>query len=78
MAAEVLEHGTLQVRRPNREHLMAIRRGEFEYETLMAQAEDKLLEIDRLFAKSSLPELPDKSKIERLLISVRVDWYRPV
>jgi len=57
---------------------MAIRRGEFEYETLMAQAEDKLLEIDRLFAKSSLPELPDKSKIERLLISVRVDWYRPV
>jgi len=57
---------------------MAIRRGEFEYETLMAQAEDKLLEIDRLYSKSSLPELPDKSKIERLLISVRVDWYRPV
>ncbi len=76
MAAEVLEHGTLQVRRPNRELLLAIRRGAFEYEELMAQAEAKLQEIDRLYAKSSLPDQPDKSKIEQLLVSVRDTWYQ--
>ncbi len=75
MAAEILEDGTLQVRRPNREHLLNIRRGEFEYEELMAQAEEKLQYIENIYAKSTLPEQPDKSKIEQLLVAVRKGMY---
>jgi hypothetical protein len=75
MAAEILATGKLQVRRPNREYLLSIRRGEFEYESLMQQADEKLALIEAQYAQSTLPEQPDKEQIERLLVQVRDGFY---
>jgi uncharacterized protein len=75
MAAEILEHGTIIVRRPNREELLAIRRGEFQYEDLIQQAESKIKQIEALYEQSPLPEMPDKALIEHLLVRVRREVY---
>lgn len=76
MAVEILKEGKLQVRRPNREDLLAIRRGDYEYEALMQRAEQKLEEIEQVFAQSPLPELPDKGPIEHLTVALRKEWYK--
>jgi len=76
MAAEILETGQVIVRRPNRDELLAIRRGEFLYEDLIARAEQKLQKIERLYPESTLPDFPDKSAIESLLVRTREAFYR--
>ena len=75
MAAEIIGKGELVVRRPNRTDLLDIRRGKYEYEELINRAEQKLEEIEVLFAACTLPDLPDRDLIERLLIKVRRLWY---
>ena len=75
MAEEMLKTGKVNVRRPNRETLLAIRKGEFDYELLLAQAEQKLTEIDKAFDVSDLPDTPDVEKIEPILIEIRRKWY---
>ena len=74
-ALDVLEQGVLQVRRPNREQLLEIRKGAYEYDALMALAEEKLAQIDVAFASSTLPELPNRAQIEQLLVEIREKWY---
>ncbi len=74
MAAEIAE-GQIIVRRPNREALLAIRRGEREYEELLAEAEARLSTIDRLFAESTLPEKPDAEMLNGLLVQMRRQLY---
>ena len=75
MAAEILERGEINVRRPNREELLAIRRGAFQYEELIEQAEAKLRHVESLHERSPLPEAPDKAQIEALLVAVRRGFY---
>lgn len=75
MAAEILEFGTITVRRHNRETLLAIRRGEYPYETLIEMASGKIERIEQLYAQSPLPDAPDKAAIESLLTSVREEYY---
>ena len=75
MAEEIALTGQLQVRRPNRDFLLQIRRGEFEYEQLVAEAEQLVTRVEAAFAKSSLPEAPDKTTAEQLLREVRRAFY---
>ncbi len=75
MAAEILEFGTITVRRPDRDRLLAIRRGEFQYDELIAQAAAKIEHIEALHDKSLLPEMPDRAEIEGLLVAVREEIY---
>lgn len=74
MAEEIATEGRLHVRRPNRDHLMRIREGAFDYDELVAQAEAKVVRIDALYEASKLPEQPDLAAIERLLIAIREDF----
>jgi uncharacterized protein len=74
MAAEIAE-GKLLVRRPNREFLLGIRRGEHDYDTLLAEAEARLPQIDAKFAASTLPDKPDADHLNRLLIQMRKAIY---
>lgn len=76
MAAEILEYGKIVVERPNRDELLAIRRGEFLYEELMEKAEQKLQRIEALHATSTLPEMPDRDRIEAILVDVREAFYQ--
>lgn len=76
MAAEILEQGKIIVERPNRDELLAIRRGDFLYEDLLEQAEQKLHRIQTLYAASTLPDQPDQAKIEAVLVEIREAFYR--
>ena len=76
MAAEIAEHGTLTVRRPNRDFLMQIRRGEFEYDELISDAESKIEKIHRLYEESDLRDEPDVDALEQILIEMREE-FRP-
>jgi len=53
MAEEIAITGQLQVRRPNREFLLQIRRGEFEYADLVAEAERLVERVEAAFAAST-------------------------
>ncbi len=78
MAEEIAVSGELNVRRPNREFLLQIRRGEFEYEALVAEAEQLVVRVEAAFAESTLPDAPDKDAAGQLLRRVRQEFYRGV
>lgn len=75
MAAEILETGEVIVRRPNRAELLEIRSGAFEYDELIARAQEKVAQIDEIARRSSLPEEPDVTRIEEVLVQIREEWY---
>ena len=76
MAEEIATSGELNVRRPNREFLLQIRLGEFQYEELVADAEKLVSQIDTAFTNSNLPDIPDKAVAEALLQRVRQLFYQ--
>lgn len=76
MAEEIAVEGQVHVRRPDRDFLFQIRRGEFEYETLMQLAQERLDRMADLYAASPLPELPDVARLEEVLVDLRTEFYR--
>ncbi|MDJ1501015.1 DNA polymerase beta superfamily protein [Xanthocytophaga agilis] len=76
MAEDIAVHKKIIVRRPNREYLLQIRRGEYSYEELVALAEEKIQSIEMLFMTSDLPEQPDMSQVNELLILLRKQLYQ--
>ena len=77
MAEEIATQGVFSVRRTDdRDFLLSIRRGDFEYDDLVTQAENKIARIDELFEKSRLPAKPDRAKINQVLIDSRTAYYR--
>ncbi len=76
MAKEILGKGEVIVRRPNREELLSIRRGEHEYDELIAKAEEKMKLVEAAYETSVLQDKPDKEKANQLLIELRKEWYK--
>jgi len=76
MAEEIALYKKVNVRRPEREYLLKIRAGEFAYEDLLKQAEEKIEVVDDLFKKSDLPEQPDFVIAESMLGDVRDIFYK--
>ncbi len=76
MAIEILNTGKINVRRPNRDALLAIRKGEWEYDDLIEQAEAKMKELKQAFATSKLPDEPNYDAIEKLLVASRKEIYK--
>jgi predicted nucleotidyltransferase len=75
MAEEIALTGVIHVRRPNREFLLQIRRGEFAYADLIAEAEQLVARVEAAFALSALPAAPDKASAEATLRLVRQRFY---
>ncbi|WP_221285237.1 DNA polymerase beta superfamily protein [Haloferula luteola] len=74
MAEEIARDRVIQVRRPNRDFLLKVRAGEFEYEDLVARAEDKLESVKAAFAASALPHFPDRDAASELLQELRSEF----
>ena len=76
MAIEIGEGRGVNVRRPNREQLLSIRRGEYDYGQLVGEAEDKIKRMDEIFLNSNLDPVLDREFVDELLIQIRKVWYR--
>jgi hypothetical protein len=75
MAEEIAREGKIYVRRIDRDFLLKIRSGEFEYEELVNRVDEKIQLIHELFTHADLPETPNIEKAEALLIQCRETLY---
>lgn len=74
MAGEIADEGMLRVRRPNREFLLEIRSGRHSYDELVAHAESLHARLTDRFARSPLPDTPDRATINALLLEIRAGF----
>jgi len=75
MAQEIGAGKGIQVRRPDREYLLSIRRGEVDLETLIKEADTAIEEMDRIFDESNLPNKVNSNLVNDLLIKIRKEFY---
>ncbi len=76
MAEEIAREGKIKVRRTDRDFLLQIRSGAFEYHELVTMAEARIAGMDALYNQSKLPDAPDLNKIDQTLIQVRKEFYK--
>lgn len=75
IAEEIALTGCFRTKRPNREELLAIRAGTYEYDELITRAKIRLGSIDELFKKSSLPDTINRHRVNSLLVEIRKTFY---
>lgn len=61
--------------RSDREYLLAIKEGQFEYDDLLTDAEALRNELPGLYQQSDLPDEPNIAAINQLVIEMRIAWY---
>lgn len=76
MAREIAEGKGIIVRRDNIQELLAIRKGEVDLNSLIEHVEKEIVEIDKLFANSSLPSNIDEEFINNLIVKIRKNIYK--
>ncbi|MCG2613959.1 nucleotidyltransferase domain-containing protein [Terrimonas sp. NA20] len=75
MAKEIAEERKINVLRPDREFLLSVKSGEFEYEELIAKAEGLKARLAGLYQRSGLPDMPDRDGLNKLLVELREYFY---
>lgn len=75
MCTEILRDKKIEVRRSNREELLKIRSGEFEYEELLKGAAAKLEVIEELYQTSDLPKEISNEFAQNIILNIRKDFY---
>lgn len=76
MGAEILENGQVQVHRPDREWLAAVRNGLLTYEELLELAATYEARLGQLYDGSSLPDEPDLGAAEALVVELQERFLR--
>lgn len=69
MCREILETGTVIVKRPDREELLAIRNGAWSYDQLLEWSEHEDRALETITADSALPPAPDEQRLDALCIA---------
>ena len=75
MAKEISEGKGIIIRRPNREYLLSIRKGEIDLQTLIDNSESIIKEINENFKTSTLPDSIDMEKVNDILVNIRKEIY---
>lgn len=75
MAEEIALHQQVIVHRNDREFLLRIRSGAFEYNDLLKMADEKVGRIEELYKHAYLPDAPDMQKAEQVLVQIRESFY---
>ena len=70
MAIEILRTGEVNVRRPDRDELLAIRDGVWSYEDLEQRAEETAAAIDDAVPTFPLPDHPDEDHLDALCVEM--------
>ena len=76
MAKEIAKGEGINVRRPNAKDLIAIRKGEVDLQTLIDNVEKEIIEVDKLFDNSELPDSIDNEFINNLIVKIRKQIYK--
>jgi predicted nucleotidyltransferase len=76
MAIEIGKYNQVNVKRPNRDFLLDIKSGKYEYEDLIKMADQKQKEMEIAFENSTLPEQPDYNIINDLTYKLRDKFYK--
>jgi len=76
MAIEIGKEHKINVKRPNRDFLLDIKAGKFEYDYLIKIAEERQHELIKAFNDSNLPEKPDYNFINELTFKLRDKFYK--
>jgi len=76
MAKEIALEGKVNVLRSDREFLLKIKKGEFEYDDLVHKAEKLKNDLSEFYSKSNLPDSPDMKLINSLLLEIRDAYYK--
>jgi hypothetical protein len=75
MAEEILKDGKINVHRIDRDFLLKIKSGGFEYDDLILMANEKIANINSLYMDSKLPENPDLEMAKELAFRMRKEYY---
>jgi hypothetical protein len=75
MAQEIALYQQVIVKREDRDFLLKIRNGEFEFDDLMQMVEEKMEQIKKLYDKSALPVKPNAQMAEALLVTIIEQMY---
>jgi uncharacterized protein len=75
MAKEIAVEGKINVLRSDRDFLLSVKEGKYEYDELLQKAEDLKNDLPALYQNSGLPNEPNIKAIETLLISMRMAFY---
>ena len=76
MSREIAEGKGIIVRRPNAKELISIRKGEVDLQTLIDKVEKEIVEIDKLFEESNLPDMVNNQLIHNLIVKIRKQIYK--
>ena len=76
MAIEIGEQGIVNVKRTNRDFLLDIKHGNYEYEALLTMASERQQEMVNAFENSSLKSRPDLEYLNQQLIAMRAELYQ--
>jgi hypothetical protein len=75
MAEEIALYQQVMVKREDRNFLLKVRKGEFEFDDLMQMVEEKMEIVRGAYEKSTLPAKPDQQMTEGLLVQIRKTFY---
>lgn len=70
MAEEILTEGKVYVKRPDREEILAIRRGEWSYDQLIEWSTNQEAKMDGFYNASKLPHKAPLKEIDKLAVNI--------
>ncbi len=76
MAEEIGRDGEIKVRRSDRDYLLSIKQGKFDYDFLVDKAENIKNKLEVLYQDSELQEKPNLGVVNKLLVSIRTEFYQ--
>ena len=76
MAIEIGKEKKVNVKRPNRDFLLDIKAGKFDYGDLLKMSDEKQAEMELVFENSELPNEPDFALINDLTYRLRDKFYK--
>lgn len=74
-ALQIAQTGSLITRVNNRDELLAIKKGELEYDSLLKYADELITAIELQYSLTNLPDSPNKEKSEAILVAMRNELY---
>jgi len=75
MSKEIAQGKGLIVKRPDKDYLLSIRRGEVDLQTLITNSKKEIKEIDKLYKSSKIPDVIDSNYVNELLVDIRINYY---